>query len=86
MGKRAEQYRVVSWNLNHGGKRDEQWRFLLDHLDPDLALLQEVRQPPAWVADRGGGLVMAEKVPGSGRGTAIYVRQPPLKPVIITAW
>jgi hypothetical protein len=43
---RAEQYRVVSWNLNHGGNEDEQWRFLLDELEPDLALLQEVRQPP----------------------------------------
>jgi exonuclease III len=80
---RTEQYRVVSWNLNHGGNRDKQWRFLLGELDPDLALLQEVRQPPMWVADRGGAFVMAEKAPRSGGGTAIYVRQPPLKPVLL---
>jgi exonuclease III len=83
MANRAEQYRVVSWNLNHGRKRDEQWSFLLDELDPDLALLQEVRQPPTWVADRGGAFVMAEKAPGSDRGTAIYMRQPPLKPILL---
>jgi hypothetical protein len=49
-----------------------QWRFLLDELDPDLALLQEVRQPPAWVAERGGNFLLAEKTPGCG--TAIYSR------------
>jgi exonuclease III len=80
---RAEQFRVVSWNLNHGSKSDEQWRFLLDDLDADLALLQEVRHPPTWVTERGGAFVTAEKVPGSGRGTAIYVRQPPLKQVLL---
>jgi exonuclease III len=83
MKKRAEQYRVVSWNLNHGGNKDAQWRFLLDKLDPDLALLQEVSRPPTWVADLGGALVMAEKAPGSGRGSAIYVRQPPLKRILL---
>jgi endonuclease/exonuclease/phosphatase family metal-dependent hydrolase len=80
---RTDHYRVVSWNLNHGVSQDEQWRYLLDELDPDLALLQEVRRPPAWVADRGGAFVMAKKVPGSGRGTAIYVRQPSLKPILL---
>jgi endonuclease/exonuclease/phosphatase family metal-dependent hydrolase len=79
----TEQYRVVSWNLNHGSNRDEQWRYLLDELDPDLALLQEVRQPPAWVAERGGAFVMAEKVPGSDRGTAIYVRKPTLTQILL---
>jgi exonuclease III len=82
-GKGAEDYRVVSWNLNHGRNRDEQWTYLLDELEPDLALLQEVRQPPSWVADRAGALVFAEKAPGGGRGTAIYVRQPPLKPLVL---
>jgi exonuclease III len=79
--ERAEQYRVVSWNLGARSNRDEQWRFLLDELDPDLALLQEVKLPPSWVAERGGALVAAETAPGSGRGSAIYVRQPPLKQI-----
>jgi endonuclease/exonuclease/phosphatase family metal-dependent hydrolase len=81
MKQGAETYRVVSWNLNHGAKRDEQWRFLLEQLDPDLAVLQEARLPPPWVAERGGALVFAPKAPGSGRGTAIYVRRPPLRPI-----
>jgi exonuclease III len=75
------QYRVVSWNLNYGSKTDEQWTFLLDELDPDLALLQEVKQPPTWVAERAGAFVATETAPGSGRGSAIYVRQPPLKQI-----
>jgi hypothetical protein len=81
MQERTDQYRVVSWNLNHSRKLDEQWRFLLDELDPDLALLQEVRQQPTWVAERGGAFVGAETAPGSGRGSAIYVRRPPLKKI-----
>ena len=44
--------RVVCWNLSFGSRRDEAghdraWRFLLDDLHPDLALLQQAR-PPAW--------------------------------------
>jgi exonuclease III len=78
---RVEQFRVVSWNLGARRKSEEQWRFLLDELKPDLALLQEVKQPPAWVAERGGAFLATETAPGSGRGSAIYVRQPPLKQI-----
>jgi exonuclease III len=77
--ERSGRFRVVSWNMGRRSNKDEQWRYLLDELDPDLAVLQEVRQPPTWIADRGGAFIIAEKVPGSGRGTAIYARRPPLE-------
>jgi exonuclease III len=75
-----EQYRVVCWNMA-GRRSDEQWRFLLDDLDPDLALLQEVKRPPNWVAERGGALVRSETTPASGWGSAIYVREGPLEQI-----
>jgi hypothetical protein len=41
---------VVAWNM---GRRDHAaaWRYLLDHLTPDLALLQETSPPPVLVGD-----------------------------------
>ena len=47
--------RVVSWNLGFAYRRDEQaqekaWRYLLDEIDPDIAMLQQA-VPPAWARD-----------------------------------
>jgi len=43
--------RIVTWNMNILGKdrarqHDQAWTFLLETLDPDIALLQEVAIPP----------------------------------------
>lgn len=41
--------RIVTWNLNNAGaatKREARvWSYLREHLRPDVALLQEVREP-----------------------------------------
>jgi hypothetical protein len=78
---RAEQFRVVCWNMDRNGLkvRDQQWRYLLDELDPDIALLQEVKQPPEWVLARGGALVTPDPAPARGHASAVYVRRPPLE-------
>lgn len=51
---------IVSWNMGCGygvqfrGTHDEAWRYLLDDLQPDVALLQEITlTPPLVVAGRG---------------------------------
>ncbi len=41
--------KVISWNMQH---KLASWRFLLDLLDVDLALLQEAGEPPSDVANR----------------------------------
>jgi exonuclease III len=46
--------RVVTWNMGywqHPQQHDEAWRWLLDRLDPDIALLQEC-VPPDWARER----------------------------------
>ncbi len=68
--------KVVTWNLGYWqfrGKHDEAWRYLRITIEPDFALLQEVR-PPELMS--GEALVFQEV--NSGWGTAIYSRDMPL--------
>src|SRR5687767_5645264 len=62
---------VVAWNM---GRRDHAaaWRYMLDHLRPDLALLQET-SPPAEAFQRGY-VVHGRAYAGHAWGSAIYVR------------
>jgi hypothetical protein len=49
--------RIVTWNMDywqHHAVHAEAWHWLLDELDPDLALLQEC-VPPDWVRERYEG-------------------------------
>lgn len=52
----AQAMKVVSWNLawvtpGYRDKQDDAWRYLVDELRPDLALLQEVGRIPDFVSD-----------------------------------
>jgi hypothetical protein len=43
--------RVVTWNLahwSHQARHDDAWRWLVEHLRPDIALFQEAI-PPSWL-------------------------------------
>ena len=45
--------RVVTWNMNYWEQHafhDDAWRWLVDELRPDVALVQEC-VPPAWLRD-----------------------------------
>jgi hypothetical protein len=65
--------RVVAWNMNHWqtkSRSEEAWRYLLEELHPDVALLTEASPPAAIVQD--ARVVFAE-VPGRDWGSAVYV-------------
>jgi len=72
--------RVVAWNM---GRRDHAsaWRYLLDELSPDIALLQETVPPP--IADEAGDFVSARAYEHHPWGSAVFasngrVRELPL--------
>ena len=65
--------RIVAWNMNHWQARArsvDAWRYLLDELDPTIALLTEARPPERLVDDRR--VVFAEVEGRGGWGSAIY--------------
>ena len=69
--------RVITWNLGywqHRSRHDEAWVYLRNKIRPDLALLQEV-SPPKLQEDE----CMLFKTVNRGWGTAIYIRNMPLK-------
>lgn len=61
---------VVAWNM---GRRDHAaaWRYLLDHLTPDLALLQETCPPPE--AFQRGHILHGRAYAAHAWGSAVYV-------------
>jgi len=63
---------VVAWNM---GRRDHTaaWRYLLDHLTPDLALLQETSPPPEAV--QRGHVLHGRAYAAHAWGSAIYIRE-----------
>ncbi len=71
--------RIVSWNMGcfgSGATKDEAWRWLLDELKPDIALLQECVVPD-WVREPYQALFS----PALQRwGTAVVTRELPIKP------
>lgn len=65
--------RVVTWNLDYLWSRTthmEAWDYLRTVIEPDVALLQEVR-PPAIEPEES---LVFQRVPKTGWGTAIYSR------------
>ena len=84
--------RIVSWNMGCAprGSRyrrthDEAWRYLLDTLNPDIALVQEALHPAEAVAPLDGELQWsADK--GTDSGTAVFIRRGlDFEPVVIRA-
>jgi exonuclease III len=66
--------RIFAWNMNHWqmrAKSDEAWRYLLDEVNPAVALLTEARPPARLI---GEGRVVFNEVEGRGDwGSAVYV-------------
>jgi endonuclease/exonuclease/phosphatase family metal-dependent hydrolase len=71
-GDRGMEMIVVAWNM---GRRNHAagWRYLLDHLTPDLALLQET-SPPQEAFQRGD-VVHGRAYAAHAWGSAVYVRE-----------
>lgn len=84
--------RVLTWNMGYWGhskRHEEAWRWLLDELRPDVALLQEC-VPPGWVG-RDHGLLFhrASETSRQPWGTAIVASGMELRPVEVpelAAW
>jgi len=71
--------RIVSWNMGCGGPgpygptHENAWNYLLEQLQPDVALVQESKLAASgWVADRGS-LFWGDH--WRGWGTGIFVRK-----------
>ncbi len=68
--------KVATWNLNRGGERS--WRYLEEHIVPDVALVQQAVVPTGMdrVVHRQGGI-------GNGRdwGSAVVSYGPDLVPI-----
>ena len=62
--------RVVSWNMHRRG--DVAWRYLLDALQPNFALLQECNTVPS---DLNPSNVVFKKIPDRTFGNCIYARK-----------
>lgn len=79
--------RVATWNMGYWGRsrvHDDAWRWLLDDLKPDVALLQECVVPD-WVRDRAY-VQFAKAYPASNRqkwGTAIVSTGAVLEPTTL---
>jgi exonuclease III len=75
-------FRVVSWNMNHWQRSEEErrasWSYLEEHLKPDVALLQETVPPEHddKVVFREGGI--GDRRPWS---SAVVSYEAPLKPI-----
>lgn len=48
--------KIITWNMDHWKRTTEQrelaWKYLIDTIDPDIALLQEVVPPDSLYNDR----------------------------------
>lgn len=69
--------RIVTWNMNVIGKdrasqHDQAWTFLLETLDPDIALLQEVTIPQNVPPEYRS--LFTPALPGKRWGSAILSR------------
>lgn len=65
--------KIVTWNMNYWQKRkkhEEAWRYLVNVIQPDIALLQETQPPDSY---RGDGLLF-EPFSQYNWGSAIYAR------------
>jgi len=74
--------RLATWNVGYWGhakRHEEAWRWLLDELRPDVALLQEC-VPPSWVQEEHGLIFgVASQTSGQPWGTAIVTVGHPLE-------
>lgn len=71
--------KVVTWNLGYWDHREthgEAWTYLLETLEPDLAILQEI-QPLEEMTDENLAFQEAHR----GWGTAVYSRDLPLSEI-----
>ena len=81
-GERRNVMRIVTWNMgfhDFASRHEEAWRYLVDVLAPDLALVQEA-VPPAWLEDQFS-VIPGIAWEGLPWGSAI-VSKVPLKPVL----
>jgi endonuclease/exonuclease/phosphatase family metal-dependent hydrolase len=74
--------RIVTWNMGCGpsGSRyrkthESAWRYLLDELHPDVALVQEALLDVPETARGRGAVVSHEHVPNADVGTAVFVSE-----------
>ena len=73
--------KILTWNMGypfHRSKHKEAWDYLINDLDPDIALLQEV-VPSDELEESGRVLWKVEK--GNSFGSAIYLKSGVLKSV-----
>lgn len=77
--------RAVTWNMGCGyghkfrNAHAQAWSYLKEELDPDLAMLQEVGELPAWLSD--DQVIRAPRNHGGNFSTVLYSKSGGLLPV-----